>query len=319
MIQTVLGAILPEQLGFCHSHEHIFIAGGQPEKINPVLKIDDFSKSLDELRVFKVSGGKAMVDAQPLGCGRIEQWLVDASEQANVHIIAATGFHKLSFYPESHWIYRFNQDQLAHLFRSEINNGMFVGTDTAEPNNWIPEKAGVIKIAVDQLRIEDPDKRWFEASAQAAKETGVALLCHIESAEQAEWLVDFYLIRGIRPSQLIICHLDRTLDNFELHCRLAKLGVVLEYDTIGRYKYHSDKEEAAWIARMIKLGYGGNLLLGLDTTRARLKSYGGEIGWLYIRESFIPLLHEAGITNQEINVMMVDNPAKAFNRISNNE
>jgi len=312
MIQTVRGLVPPERLGFCHSHEHLFLAPGRPSEVNPALCIDDYALTLQELEAFRGIGGEAVVDAQPLGSGRMEAELLRASEESGVHIIASTGFHKLALYRETHWIKRYTTGELREVFAGEVTAGMFTGTDTGEPSARIGSKAGVVKTAVDAERMADSDKRWFEAAAAAARDTGAALLCHIESADQALWLCDFYEARGIPPHRIVICHLDRTLDRPDVHRRLAKRGVYLEYDTIGRYKYHSDEAEAMWIAGMLDAGCEDRLLLGLDTTRSRLRAYGGDIGLTHLSETFLPLLRQYGATEEQVRRMMIDNPAQAY-------
>src|SRR5699024_9327784 len=101
MIQTVLGKIEPEKVAFCHSHEHLFLRDGQPSKVNPALRLDDYTATKKELELFKAIGGTTIVDAQPLGSGRDEINLVKVSEEIGVDIIASTGFHKFTFYPEN--------------------------------------------------------------------------------------------------------------------------------------------------------------------------------------------------------------------------
>ena len=54
--------------------------------------------------------------------------------------------------------------------------------------------------------------------------------------------------------------------------------------------------------------------MSLDTTRARLKSYGGTPGLSYILEEFIPLLIKRGLTEEHIRSFFVENPARVFAR-----
>lgn len=137
-------------------------------------------------------------------------------------------------------------------------------------------------------------------------------MCHTESAEQAVWLCEFYMERGIAASDIVVCHLDRRLDRPEVHRMLAERGVYLEYDTIARPKYHGDEEEARWITAMLDDGLEDRLLLGLDTTRARLRAYGGAVGLGYLASSFLPLLRNFGATEAQLRKLMIDNPARAF-------
>ena len=85
-------------------------------------------------------------------------------------------------------------------------------------------------------------------------------------------------------------------------------------DTIGRYKYHSDEEEVRLIRMLLDHGHEDRILLGLDTTRKRMKSYGGDIGLDYLQGSFLLLLRRSGVTEEQIHKMIHANPAKAFSK-----
>lgn len=132
-IQTVKANIESTELGYCQSHEHLFIADGQSAKLVPSLRLDDFYKTALELIAYKESGGISIVDAQPVGCGRIAEYLCEASVRTGINIIASTGFHKLVFYPENHWIHSMDDSELLSLFTSEIDSGMFIRCDTSLP------------------------------------------------------------------------------------------------------------------------------------------------------------------------------------------
>ncbi|UKS24519.1 hypothetical protein LOZ80_23200 [Paenibacillus sp. HWE-109] len=314
IIRTVLGDIPNEQLGFCHSHEHLFIAEGTPSRLNPVLQIDDFGQTKDELMVFKSLGGEAIVDAQPIGCGRMADMLTEVSKQTGIHIIASTGFHKRSFYSDNHWLFRGDAERLANTFIAEIEDGMYVHADNQDPRFQITAKAGLIKTAIEEDSPGSTCINLLNAAAMASLATGIPVMCHTETHRQGMVVAEHLMKRGVVPKNLIICHLDRTLGDYSVHQQLAQIGVYLEYDTIGRFKYHSDEEEADLIVQMLEWGYGESLLLGLDTTRARLKSYGGEIGLDHMKINFIPLLRQRGVSESAIADLMIHNPAHAFKR-----
>ena len=42
--------------------------------------------------------------------------------------------------------------------------------------------------------------------------------------------------------------------------------------------------------------------------------YGGGTGYVHIFETFLPRLRELGVTDEQIETMMVANPARAFAR-----
>jgi predicted metal-dependent phosphotriesterase family hydrolase len=314
VITTVTGPIAPAEIGFCHSHEHLFLKKGQAAKIDPALQIDDFDKTVQELNLFKEAGGTTIVDAQPVGSGRHSQWLTDASQHTGVQIVAATGFHKLIFYPENHWIRTADAYELSQLFIDELQNGMYTDGEEAWPQEQITAKAGIIKTASDFEGVGGPIYRLFKAAAQSAITTGAPIMSHTEMGRAALDQIKLYTDFGLAPNQLIICHLDRKMDNVDYMLHVASTGVYLELDTIGRFNYHSDEEEVKLIIKLIEAGYENQILLGLDTTRKRLKSYGGTLGLDYLAKTFLPKLEENGVSKALLHKMMHENPAKAFSK-----
>jgi 5-phospho-D-xylono-1,4-lactonase len=314
VITTVTGPISPEEIGFCHSHEHLFLKNGKSAKIDPALCIDDFDKTVQELNLFKEAGGTTIVEAQPVGCGRNGKWLAAASQQTGIQIVASTGFHKLIFYPEDHWIHTIDADKLSELFIDELQNGMYTDGEEAWPQDQITAKPGIIKTASDFDGVGGSLYRYFKAAAQAAITTGTPIMSHTEMGRAALDQIKLYTDFGLPASQLIICHLDRKMDNADYMLHVASTGVYLELDTIGRFKYHSDEEEVELIIKLIEAGYENQILLGLDTTRKRLKSYGGELGLDYLAKVFLPTLEEAGVPKSLIHKMVCDNSARAFSK-----
>ena len=314
-VTTVSGDISPDDLGFCQSHEHVCITRGRSAEINPDLLIDDETKSAEELRVYFSKGGRAIVDAQPIGCGRDARFLENVSRVSGVHIVASTGFHRMIFYPDDHWIWGAPEDALAQIFISELTDGMYVNCDEAPPREKTTARAGQIKTALDTKAAQELDaqyKKLFRAAAQAAKTTGRALMAHIERGSNPIALAEFLQTEGVPPAKIIFCHMDRAADDLGIHREICSMGIFLEYDTICRPKYHDDGREAEITASMTSAGFEDNILMGLDTTRARLRAYGGAPGLNYILEEFIPFLETRGVTQGQVRKFFVDNPARAF-------
>lgn len=311
-IVTVLGEIAPVRLQHCQCHEHILLRKGQPYKVNPALCMDDFQKSREELNEYFAAGGRSIVDAQPVGCGRMADGLLELSRKTGIHIIASTGFHKLSFYPKDHWIFQWSARMLADLYIRELTEGMYADGDTAEPKNQLSCRAGQVKTALDAEGLSERYSRMFLAAADAVKATGAPMMIHVENGADPRRLLWFLSEQGIVPGQLIFCHMDRACRNIEWHKEIAGAGAYLEYDTIGRYKYHSDEKELDIMNELIEGGYGRRILFSLDTTGERLKAYGGSIGLTYILEKFIPLMRKRGITGETIYDISVSNSAEAL-------
>jgi phosphotriesterase-related protein len=319
IITTVLGDIAPSALGFCQSHEHLSIARDCPLAGGPQKCIDDPEKNITELALYFFAGGRALVDAQPVGCGRDASMLSLVSEKSGVHIIASTGFHKLSYYPEDHWLHSIDEDELTSLFINELNQGMCMDGDIALPSQQGNAKAGQIKTALDTEGLSPRYQKLFIAAVAAAKVADCALMVHIERDSDPRQLASFLTKQGLSQDSVIFCHLDRAVADINVHREICDQGIYLEYDTIGRPKYHDDEKETAIILELLKSGYEKQLLMSLDTTRTRLASYGGIPGLDYILNVFIPLLLQKGIEETQIRSFFIENPAQVFARESQKE
>ena len=312
LVRTVLGACLPGALGTCQAHEHLFLRAGAASQMNGDLLLDDYGKTLQELQSYRSAGGCSLVDAQPAGCGRMAQWLERVSRDSGIAVIASTGFHRPFMYAANHWIHTASVDKLSELFLRELEDGMFQDGDDNWPERQGLARAGIIKTAAGPEGISGRWETLFEAAAEAARKTGAPVLCHTEGGKGGLEILRFFTARGVLPSQLILCHLDRIPENAAHMAEIADAGAWLELDTIGRAKYHSDEAEVDMIRELHELGHAGRILLGLDTTRARMRSYGGGIGLDYIHRQFFPLLRQNGFQEPELQRMLVGNPSRAL-------
>ncbi|MCI9615773.1 MAG: phosphotriesterase [Dorea sp.] len=310
-IMTVTGPVSPEKLGFCQCHEHIALSKGQSYLVNPALCIDDMEKSLEELRRYRSFGGDSVIEAQPCGCNRMAGELVRLSEESGVHIIASTGFHKLLFYPKDHWIHTMPAQELEELFAGELEKGMYVDGDRLRPARQCTARAGIIKTAYDTEELSPRYQELFRGAALAAMRTDRVIMIHVEQGTDPRRLFEYLAGLGVRPQRLMFCHMDRAVRDLEIHKEILKNGAYLEFDTIGRFKYHSDEHEISIFRELTEAGFQDQLLYSLDTTRERLKSYQpSAVGLDYILNTFNPLLEAFGISEDMVRKFSVTNPAR---------
>ena len=297
IIRTVCGDVSPEAFEFFHCHEHIWIDGSFLGESAPVRPIDDFARSLAELR--RLGKGTALVDCQPLSAGGDADILEKLSRRSKVGIVAATGFHKLSFYRPDSYILSADADRLEERFRKEA------------------ERCGVIKTAVEKEGVTGRYEVLHTAAAKTAAATGLPVVVHIDPGADPVALSVYYRDRGVGGA-VILCHLDRAEPDISLHLRAAERGAFLEYDTIARPKYHSDEREIRIIRQVCDAGFGDRILLGLDTTRERLKSYGCEsaAGLDYLENTFIGSLRAGGLDEETVDLLIRRNPRHAISFIT---
>ncbi|MBK6586325.1 MAG: hypothetical protein IPG26_04895 [Coprothermobacter sp.] len=81
---------------------------------------------------------------------------------------------------------------------------------------------------------------------------------------------------------------------------------------MGKTSYQPDELRARNIAALMDQGFGNRILLSLDITRkSHLKRYGG-YGHVYLIETFLPMLYDQGLTSQDVEGLLVDNPRSLF-------
>lgn len=111
--------------------------------------------------------------------------------------------------------------------------------------------------------------------------------------------------------RVIIGHLDLNSD-MDYYLRILDKGCYIGFDTIGKNSYQPDSIRADSLYKLMEKGYGDRVVLSLDITRkSHLKRYGG-YGHSYIVESFIPMLLKTGVSQKDIDMMLIENPKHLF-------
>lgn len=308
-IQTICGPI--HSLGYCQMHEHTFVAPTPAARENPALCINDVQLSGQELQTYAAAGGQSLLDAQPGRAGRDAQVLARIAAQSGVNIVAVTGYHLPKFYTEDDFILTAEENALHNFFMEELTQGMYAHP-SAGGGQLHGCRAGAVKAALGERAPTGHALVRLRAAAKAAAEADVPLILHTECGQNAVRAIAVCAGQGLAPKRIAVCHADRQAQNFAPHEEIAATGAYLEYDTIGRFKYHSDEAEVVLLQHMLGRGYQNRLLLSLDTTRQRLKSYGGEIGLTYLIDSFLPRLRAAGIEEDTLHALTVQNPQSIF-------
>lgn len=311
VVRTVNGDVPPEQLGVCYAHEHLLIFPSLPTRLEPDFLLDDLDVMEREIQAFTAIGGRTLVDMMPVGLGRNPPGLRELSQRTSTHIVAATGFHKERYYDPGHWIYHYSAEQIADLFRAEIETGMdrwgyrgpLVDRDAA--------RAGVIKAATDYYRWTRNTEKWFEAAALAHLTTGAPIATHTEHGVLAFEQVSRLTTLGVPPSSIIVGHIDKNPDP-AVHTELAATGVFLQYDSPSRQKYQPDSVAVQLVAHAAEAGYADKILFGMDLARrSYYPGYSGGPGLTYLLARFIPRLRASGL-GAIVPLLFEANPARAF-------
>ena len=302
-IQGANGPFSPEALGHFQMHEHLFVSACPGTERFPALLADDVEKSAAEAKLYVNAGGGGFLDAQPVDAGRNAAMLRRIAQESGAKIVTVTGYHLPHFYPADHWIHTEDEDALYARFADELTSGCIECREV---------KPGAVKAALGNEGLDARARVKLSAAARAAAGAGVPIVIHTEKGVGGVEAVELCKAAGMPVNRILICHIDRQADDFTPHDAIAATGAMLEYDTIGRFKYHDDASEIRLVRHMIENGHLEQLLFSLDTTSQRLSAYGGEIGMDYLFTSFLPALRKDGFTEEEIRTITVENPKRAF-------
>jgi predicted metal-dependent phosphotriesterase family hydrolase len=303
---TVRGPVPSSSLGVTNAHEHLFLR-------SPALagqELTDLDRAIAEVTDAASHGLRAIVEMTPIGLGRRPDHLRALSEATGVQVVATTGYHRDAHYPDGHWVADASVELLAERIVADLTVGMHPSdwTDDAPPD---AARAGAIKAGASYHVITPAERRRLEAAAVGSRRNGAAILVHTEVGTCGHEVVDLLTAAGVATDRIILAHMDRNPDA-ELHAEIAGRGVTLEYDTVGRMKYHPDSTLLDLIGQMVDAGYGDRLMLGCDLGRRDyFRSHGGGPGMAYLLTTFVPRLRRR-IGDRATDAILVANPARVY-------
>ena len=308
-VETATGPIRSSELGRVLMHEHVFVISTEIQQNYPQewgdeqFRIDDAIKRLNEL---KDSGIDTILDPTAIGLGRYIPRIQQVAKEIDLRIICATG------------LYTFNE--LPHYYRRRSSSDVDALTthfvqDIVEGFADTGVKAGVIKCATDKPGLTPDVERVLRACAQAHRETGCPITTHTNA--EAERGLDQQRIfdeEGVDLTRVVIGHCGDTNDLDYLQ-QLLDAGSILGMDRFGIDGYLTTDQRVEVVAQLCEMGYAQQLVLSHDAS-CYIDWIEGEVpltplpNWhyLHISKDVIPALLEAGVSNEQIDTMLIDTP-----------
>jgi phosphotriesterase-related protein len=309
-VNSVTGLISPDELGKTLMHEHIMFgyAGWYVNyTLMPFNREACIKAALDTIKELKTYGVDTVVDCTPSDCARDPELLKEVSERSGMKIICSTGLYTdadggSGYFKFRKWIAGDATDEIYELFKTEIIQG--IGTTGIKP--------GVIKVATGDGSITSYEEMVLRAAARAQKETGIPIITHTGGAatmgiEQADLLIS----EGADPKRILIGHMGGSAD-IKYHLAILGKGVSIAFDRLGDKLLSTDEICKACIIGLIGIGYESRIMLSHDTIWHFLGKSPFDLSPTHIFKNIIPALKQAGITEDKIKTIMIDNPRRLF-------
>lgn len=301
-VQTVTGEVEADALGITLAHEHLITAPGEAFRGgDDDLVLDDEQAIAVDLEALAAAGGRTVVELSVKEFGRDPLALARLSRATGIQIVAATG-HVV----EAQWegVLDVGSKSEAFLADAMIRN-LTEGIPGADGI-----RAGILKAGTSLDGATPAEERVLRAAATAQRETGVAITTHCTSGTAGMEQVRILEAAGADLGRVCIGHQDLRLVH-EDHLALLRHGVFIGYDQIGKVKYAPDEDRAALIARLVADGFGDRIVLSHDfARRSDHLGYGGGPGLPHVLTSFVPLLEDHGLAADDIDRLLVRNPAR---------
>lgn len=302
-IMTVKGFIPSGSGGAFLTHEHILVdfIGADSIRSDRWNREKVIRKTLPYLLEAKERGCRTFVDCTPDYLGRDVVLLQELSKLSDVNILTNTGFYGAAnnkYIPE--FAFAETAEQLAARWIGEWKNG--IGRSGIRP--------GFIKIGVNDGNLSEMDIKLISAAAKTHLQTGLVIASHTGLSIPAFEQIAVLKKEGVSPEAFIWVHAQAEKDSRK-HVEAALLGTWISLDGL------SDDNVTDYVGMIKVLKEAGLLhkvLLSHDAGwYDPAQPDGGRIrGFSTLFEKLIPALQDNGFTQEEVKLLLEENPAKAF-------
>ena len=276
------------------------------------MNLIDEQVAVDEADKWKLEGGGTLVDATSIGIARDPLGLARISRATGLKVVMGAGYYVPPSHPTD--MSERTEEEITKTIVSDVTEG--VG-DTAIKSGIIGEIGCVYPLPPNVLKV-------VRAAGLAQAETGAPILIHPgHDATAPVDILEILVEVGADPGNVVLGHLDaRIADNGVLN-ELAQEGTFLEFDTFGMEQggfggdptaipMPTDSQRLDKLEYLIGQGHRDQIVIAHDVCHGwNLQRFGGK-GYSHILESIVPRMRSRGFSTDDIDAILVDNPARAL-------
>ena len=310
IIRTILKDYAPEELagGVTLFHEHLQLApdfsarfgaaaaaaraanglppipprpGGAAPPAGPDIMHDVDLMSAELTKAAREGNIACIVDAGHKEMGRDVNFLRQVAMKTGVPIVAGGGFYAQPFYPKE--ISTMSEDQIFRALIKQADDDV-VGV-FGEIGSW------------DEITADE--RKVFRAVGKAHVATNIPIFTHTgipgkSALEQLDILED----AGVKPEHVVIGHLGNLVDpNVYVQKQICRRGAFVGFDRQGG---NNDAQQVPLVMALLEAGFADHLMFSADASSGYAKTI----------TVFLPKLKAAGVGDEVLHHIMVDNPRR---------
>jgi phosphotriesterase-related protein len=314
LVETVRGAVDNSSLGTTLMHEHVFVLNTEVRENYPAGwdeddRVDD---AITKLNALAARGCQTILDPTVLGLGRDIRRISRVADGTTLNIIVATGLYTYNDIPH-YFRYRLPHpgrlDPMAELFIADLTSGI-AGTAI---------RAAFLKCAIDEPGLTPGVERVLRAVTQAHRETGAPVTVHTHPHSGTGRDV----LRVLREekadlTKVVLGHSGDSTD-LDYLSELADAGCILGMDRFGLDLILPFEQRVGTVAELARRGYADRMVLSHDAAcyidwfpPEAVPVFAPRWHFEHVFDDVLPALRERGVTDDQVEAMLVRNPRRYF-------
>ena len=319
-VQTVTGPVDTAALGQVLMHEHVFVLTPDVQQNYPEEWGSEDARVSDavaKLTALAATGVRTIVDPTVVGLGRYIPRIQRVAEQVDLNIVVATGCYT---YKDVPFFFHHRGPALDAALGTSVPDpmvDMFVG-DLKQGIAGTGVRAAFLKCAIDAPGLTTGVERVMRAVARAHGRTGAPITVHTHPGTRQGLAVQrVFAEEGVDPRRVVLGHSGDTTDADHLS-ELADAGFLLGMDRFGINLDTTFEARADIVVEMCRRGYAESMVLSqdaacyIDWVDPAVMAMLTDWRYTHIHEDVLPYLREHGVTDEQIDTMLVANPRRYF-------
>jgi len=321
-IPTVTGEVDVADLGRTYMHEHVFVLTADVQQNYPDewgSEDDRVADAVERLGALAAQGVRTIVDPTVVGLGRYIPRIQRVAEQVpDLNIVVATGCYT---YDEVPFFFHHRGPALSEALGVEVPDPMvdlFVG-DLTDGIAGTGVRAAFLKCAIDRKGLTPGVERVMRAVGRAALATGAPVTVHTHPGGETGWEVQRVLVEeeGLDAGRIVLGHSGDSTDADHLSA-LAEAGFVLGMDRFGIDLELPFEARCDIVVELCRRGFAGSMVLShdaacyIDWIDPNVIAFMPNWNYLHIERDVLPYLRDHGVTDEQIDTMLVAVPRRYF-------